>query len=94
MLSANAGRTPALDVYSGGLDDLQTRLTNPDGSATEIARLIAGGFRVPTHLVVTETTALSLTLGFSTEVSGMWVALGLFCNLTPTADTVENTRDT
>ncbi|MEO5657163.1 MAG: hypothetical protein ABIO65_12695, partial [Nitrospiria bacterium] len=86
------GSTPLLNIRSGGVDDLQTRLTNPDGSPTEIARLIAGGFRVPTHLVVTETTALSLTLGFSAEVSGMWVALGLFCNLTPTADTVENTK--
>jgi len=45
---------------------------------------------VPTHHIVTTTTQNDL--GFSTEVTALWSGLGLFCNLTPDATTLEKTR--
>jgi pimeloyl-ACP methyl ester carboxylesterase len=81
------------NVHGGGVDDLRTRLKDDDGNPTEIARIALGEWTVPTHHMVTTTTAPSSgTLGNSLEVSGLWIGLGQFCNLTPTADTVDTTK--
>jgi pimeloyl-ACP methyl ester carboxylesterase len=85
------GHLPKFNLYNGAVDDLQTGLTQPDGSPSAIAQLIAGGIQVPTHSVVTTMTTPDLAAKMTGEVGLLWIALGLLCNLTPDAQTVEAT---
>jgi PKD repeat protein len=85
------GRLPKFNLYHGAIDDLQTTLTRPDGSPSAIAQLIAGGIQAPTHSLVTTMTTPALAAKSTGEVGLLWGALGLLCNLTPDATTVETT---
>jgi pimeloyl-ACP methyl ester carboxylesterase len=85
------GRVSKFNLYNGGVDDLQTKLTRPDGSPSAVAQLIAGGIQAPTHSIVTTMTEPKLAARATGEVGLLWAALGLVCNLTPDATTVETT---
>jgi hypothetical protein len=81
------------NLHRGAVADLRTRLVDEEGDPTEIAHIVTGVWNVPTHHVVTRTTGPDdNVLGNSLEVSGMWSALGLLCNLTPTRDTADATQ--
>jgi hypothetical protein len=81
MAIQSAGWTPAFFIR-GAIDDLRP------GSA-EIGALRAAGVTVPNHRVSVEMSAIGG--GATAPVIGLWAALGLLCNLTPDASTVEAT---
>ena len=82
LLVQAIGVTPKF-LIRGALDDLKS-------GSDELLQIAAAGIQVPTHHVVGQTVGPGL--GAGPLVTGLWAALGQFCDLTPDETTVEATQ--
>jgi triacylglycerol esterase/lipase EstA (alpha/beta hydrolase family) len=80
------GHWRPFNIFNGAIDDLQTN----SGEVTNLQSYVSQGLTVPTHHLVTSTTGADLS--YSADVRMLWASLGLFCNWTPDANTVNLTQ--